>query len=303
MGTPNADRELSLFREKETGVRFWITPLLSCLTLLVLIFLIWGLFEQHYLGDISFRELYYLDMIRGISSSVLLAGWSAWFVLHERRKWEKQLHRSWKRYQAMLMHAADAVILFDSNLTVWEWNPCAEGLYGYTREEVIGKLLPTLDAVQEREMRSALERLRHAEAAVELETRRRNRAGDWIDVSIRLSSFPDVDSGETVFLEVGSDLREQIRLRRRALEVERLTSMGRLSAGTAHILNTPLAAMSLQFDLLHHHPGESLSAEDLARLESSTHFCQEFVQKLLQFSRPTDASMTCVDVGELMDSI
>ncbi len=138
---------------------------------------------------------------------------------------------------------------------------------------------------------------------VALETKRRNRAGDSIDVGIRLSCFPDMESGQTIFLEMSSDLREQIRLRQRALEVERLTSMGRLSAGTAHVLNTPLAAMLLWIEILRNHLRDHPKVEMLNRLESSTRFCKEFVQKLLQYGRPTETSITCVDVGELLDSI
>lgn len=291
-----------LYPEKETGLRFWAAPILSCLTLIILIYLVWGLLDERYSRTLGFRELYYLYIVRGVSSCLLLAGWASWFVLRERRKWEGELHRSWKRYQAILLHAADAVILFDRDLKVWEWNPQAENLYGYAREEVIGGPLPTLDSQQEREMRSALKRLQ-TETVVSLETRRRNRDGDWIDVGIRLSSFPDMESSQTVFLEMSSDLREQIRLRQRALEMERLTSIGRLSAGTAHVLNTPLSAMLLRIEILKKHLREHPRVAELNPLESSTRFCQEFVQKLLQYSRPTEGSMTCVDAGELVDSI
>jgi PAS domain S-box-containing protein len=301
MSQSQAERSL-LFPKEKRGVRFWAPPVLSCLTLIVLIYLIWGLLDERYSRSLGFRELYYLYIVRGVSSCLLLAAWASWFVLRERRKWEGELHRSWRRYQAILLHAADAVILFDRDLRVWEWNPQAENLYGYDRAEVIGKPLPSLVGEQEQEMLSAVDRLR-TETALAIETKRRNRAGEWIDVGIRLSSFPDMESGQTVFLEISSDLREQIRLRQRALEVERLTSIGRLSAGTAHVLNTPLAAMLLRIEMLKKHLREHPRVEDLKPLESSTRFCQEFVQKLLQYSRPTETSMSCVGVTELLDSI
>ena len=56
--------------------------------------------------------------------------------------------------------------------------------------------------------------------------------------------------GPSYFLEVTEDIRERVRLRRRLLEVEKLTSMGKTAAGTAHHLNTPLAAMLLRVQMM-----------------------------------------------------
>ena len=290
---------------QENGQRtwFWTTLLLSCFTVLTIVFAVWELVEQRFFQELDFRELHYLYITRGVASSVVLAAWAVWFVLRERRKAEEELRRSRERYWAMLAHAADAVVLLDKNRTVLEWNPRATALYGYIRTEVIGQPLPTLGFAQQGELAQVLDRLEQGEPVVELETRRQNRAGEWVDVSVRVSSFRDVESGQMVFLEMASDLREKIRLRQTALEMEKLTSMGRMAAGTAHTLNTPLAAMLLRIEMLRDQLGGHPCTEELRRLESSTRFCQEFVQKLLQYSRPSETALKPVDVGELLDSI
>ncbi len=290
-------------QEREDRVWLWVTLVLSCITILTFIFAVWELIEQRFYRDMDFRQLHFLYVTRGVGSSVLLAGWAVWFVFRERRKSEDELRRSWKRYQAMLAHAADAIVLFDSNLRILEWNPRAAALYGYEREAVLGQVMPTLGPSEEEELRSILQRLRQSEASIEVETKRRTSSGEWADVGIRISSFPDVETGQRVFLEMAADLREKIRLRQRALEVEKLTSMGRLAAGTAHTLNTPLAAMLLRIEMLKDETGDGRSTEELVRLEKSTRFCQDFVQKLLQYSRPTESAMRCVEVAELVDSI
>ena len=118
-----------------------------------------------------------------------------------------------------------------------------------------------------------------------------------------VSSFQDVGSGQRVLLEMASDLREKIRLRQKAIEMEKLTSMGRMAAGTAHTLNTPLAAMLLRVEMLQDQLAGRECAEDIKHLESSTRFCQEFVQKLLQYSRPSETARQSLHVEELLDSI
>jgi C4-dicarboxylate-specific signal transduction histidine kinase len=102
---------------------------------------------------------------------------------------------------------------------------------------------------------------------------------------------------------MASDLREKIRLRQKAIEMEKLTSMGRMAAGTAHTLNTPLAAMLLRVEMLQDQLRSHNCAEELKHLESSTRFCQEFVQKLLQYSRPSETAPQRLHVEELLDSI
>ena len=292
-----------MLRDTGRKIWFWTTLLLSCLTVLTVVFATWELVEQRFFQNLNYWQLHYLYITRGVASSLMLAAWAVWFVLRERRKTEEELRRSRERYWAMLAHAADAVVLLDHQRTVLEWNPQAAALYGYSREEVIGKPLPTLSPEQQEELLRIMSRLQGGEPVVDLETRRRNRAGEWVDVGVRVSTFQDVGSGQKVFLEMASDLREKIRLRQKAIEMEKLTSMGRMAAGTAHTLNTPLAAMLLRVEMLRDQLGGRECAEDIKHLESSTRFCQEFVQKLLQYSRPSDTALQSLHVEELLDSI
>ncbi|MBI2820259.1 MAG: PAS domain S-box protein [Acidobacteria bacterium] len=289
----------------ETGRRvwFWTTLLLSCLTVLTVVFATWELVEQKFFQYLTYSQLHYLYITRGVASSLLLAAWAVWFVLRERRKTEEELRRSRERYWAMLAHAADAVVLLDRRCTVLEWNPQAAALYGYSRDEAIGKPLQTLAPKEREELLQIQKRLEAGEPVVDLETRRLHRSGEWRDVGLRVSSFQDVGSGQRVFLEMASDLREKIRLREKAIEMEKLTSMGRMAAGTAHTLNTPLAAMLLRVEMLQDQLSGRECAEDIKHLESSTRFCQEFVQKLLQYGRPSETALQSLRVEELLDSI
>src|SRR3989337_2963255 len=158
----------------ETGrkIWFWTTLLLSCLTVLTVVFATWELVEQRFFQNLNYWQLHYLYITRGVASSLMLAAWAVWFVLRERRKTEEQLRRSRERYWAMLAHAADAVVLLDHQRTVLEWNPQAAALYGYSREKAIGKPLQTLGPKEREELLQIQKRLEAAEPVVDLETRR-----------------------------------------------------------------------------------------------------------------------------------
>src|SRR3989304_1228400 len=114
-------RESPMSQENEQGIWFWTTLLLSCVTILAVVFLVWELLEQCFFRSLDFRQLHYLYISRGVVSSVVLAAWAVWFVLRERRKAEEELRRSRERYWAMLAHAADAVVLLDQDLTGLDW--------------------------------------------------------------------------------------------------------------------------------------------------------------------------------------
>ncbi len=62
--------------------------------------------------------------------------------------------------------------------------------------------------------------------------------------------------------------------------------MGQMAAGTAHHLNTPLASMLLRVQMMRERAdADDGLYKDLQRLEQSISFCQQFVRRLLDFSR------------------
>jgi len=278
---------------------FWATLILSSISIVALVFAFWELVENHYFRDLNYISLHYLYISRGIASSLLLATWAAWFVLRQRRLAEEELRRSRERYRGLLEASPGAVALYDSSLLVWEWNAAAERLFGFSKAEVIGHALPTVPAEKELELQNFLQMVDSGQSVLDHETLRRNRQGEVIEV--QLSLLPFRERGHGYFLEVTADIRERVRLRQTLLEVEKLTSMGKMAAGTAHHLNTPLASMLLRVQMMRERAGAnggspasptsgSLGspngfAGELEQLEGAIGFCQQFVRRLLDFSR------------------
>lgn len=281
---------------------FWGTLLLSSMTIVAAVFGLWELFEHRFFQEYNYHTLHYLYITRGIASSLLLAFWAAWFVLRQRRRSEEELHRSRERYRGLLEVSPSAVALFDSSLSVSEWNASAERLYGFSREEVLGRGLPTVPPQHAEELREFMERIAAGTPVLEVETFRRGKDGSSVEVQLCLLPFRD-PSGELYFLEVTADIRERIRLRERMLEFEKLASMGKMAAGTAHHLNTPLATLLLRVQMMRKRPGRQEPSADLDHLESGIRFCQQFVQRLLEFSRHSPFRKQPVDVATTVSSI
>ncbi|MGB9104518.1 MAG: ATP-binding protein [Terriglobales bacterium] len=290
-------------QESEHGRRwFWATLVLSSISIIALVFAFWELVENHYFRDLNYVSLHYLYISRGIASSLLLASWAAWFVLRQRRIAEEELRRSRERYRGLLESSPGAVALYDGSLRVWEWNAAAEQLYGFTKAEVIGNALPTVPLDKDQELHSFLHSVDAGDAVLDQETQRRNRRGDAIEV--QLSLLPFREGGRQYVMEVTYDNRERVRLRQTLLELEKLTTMGKMAAGTAHHLNTPMASMLLRVQMMRaraeHNNG---CASDLEQLENTIGFCQQFVRRLLDFSRKPAPQKQPEEVGPLVEAV
>jgi PAS domain S-box-containing protein len=281
---------------------FWVTLTLSSISIVALVFGLWELVEKHFFRDTDYLTLHYLYISRGMVTSLLLAFWAAWFVLRDRRASEAELRRSRERYRGLLETSPGAVALYNDQLIVNEWNAAAERLYGFAKREVLGHRLPTVVAGREAEADDLLRRVASGQPVLDLETQRRHKDGMPLDVQLSLLPFTEA-SGQNFFLEVTADIRERVRLRQTLLEVEKLTTMGQMAAGTAHHLNTPLASMLLRLQMMRSRSVDNGMSADLERLETSARFCQQFVQRLLDFSRRPQSHKQPEPLGAAIESV
>jgi two-component system, sporulation sensor kinase E len=285
----------------QTQPWFWATLTLSSITIVAFVFAVWELIENHYFRDLDYRTLHYLYITRGIASSLLLAFWAAWYVLRQRRANEQQLHQSREHYRSLLEASPGAVVLYDKDLKVIEWNAAAERLYGFSKIDALGQRLATVPPGKEAELRAFLELVCKGDPVLEMETQRQQKGGARLDVQLSLLPFVGV-SGENYFLEVTNDIRERVRLRQALLHLEKLTTMGQMAAGTAHHLNTPLAAMLLRVQMMRDSAKGTASAE-FEQLETNIRFCQQFVRRLLDFSRPPQSTKQPESLDNILESV
>lgn len=282
---------------------FLLTLALSCITILALVFSLWELLELRYFRSLDYMTLHYLYITRGVASSLLMALWATWFVLRERRRREAELKQSYERYRSILNSTPEAVVLFDEGFRVVEWNAAAERLYGLARQLALGQALPTVPAERWPELKEVLGRLESDQGVLDYETIRRTARGECIPVGVSYSRIPPRGNQPQFFLEVAQDIRPRLRLRDKLVEVEKLTLMGQLAAGTAHHLNTPLTTMLLQVELLRQQGQGPERLAELASLERRIRFCQVFVQHLLQFARRPHLQRRPTSLCEVIEAV
>jgi PAS domain S-box-containing protein len=152
-------------------------------------------------------------------------------------------------YQARLLDLThDAVFVRDMHDTVTFWNRGAENLYGWPREDAIGRKSQnlTLTSTAPDDIMATLLATGHWEGEL-IDTR---RDGSRVTVSSRWALVRDQRGEPTSILETNTDIeahkQAQDTLAQAQAElahVSRVSTLGELTASIAHEINQPLAAI------------------------------------------------------------
>ncbi|MGB8605939.1 two-component system sensor histidine kinase NtrB, partial [Bradyrhizobium sp.] len=179
------------------------------------------------------------------------------------------------------------------------WNSGAEELYGWQREEVLGKpihdVLQTRFPVEDEEIEAALA----STGSWDGNLTQTNRDGRELVVASRLALKAQGDA----ILEINRDITAQLQAEDALRKAERLAAMGRVAGIIAHEINNPLEAISNTFFLLRDHP----SLDDEAR-----HYAQMGEEEMLRLSHITRQTLGFyreskhpveVSIAQLLDDI
>lgn len=228
--------------------------------------------------------------------------------LTELKLGEQELARSEALNKAVVRASLDAIIVTDEDWTILEFNPAAEAMSGYTREEALGMKVTELVIPQNlrEEQMGAMERYKTradgANLARRFETFGLRKDGSTFPIEYSVNS---VRFGEQrLFMAHVRDLTEARRMtaeaeasRERLHQVEKLSAMGSLLAGVAHELNNPLAIVIAQSSLL----VEKAPSEDVRRrgerIHAAAERCGRIVKSFLAMARQKPPQREPVDIN------
>jgi PAS domain S-box-containing protein len=187
----------------------------------------------------------------------------------------------------LVENAADVIICTDPQDQIQTWNRGAEILFGYTKDEVIGKhlsiLLPPERVHELEEMRTKVE-LSGALRDIEVQTKRKD--GVIIYLSLSVSPIRDAEGKIVGFLRVAKDISEKKRFQRRLKELDRMKSD--FVSNVSHELRTPLTAIKGSVDNMLDGITGSLNEKQtryLVRIKSNADRLGRLITDLLDLSK------------------
>ncbi|MCX7988869.1 MAG: PAS domain S-box protein [Thermodesulfovibrio sp.] len=126
----------------------------------------------------------------------------------------KEINELKSYLESLIQSSADAIVATDLNNVVTAWNKGAEIIFGYKKEEVIGKPLPVIpDFLMEVE-KFYIEKIKQGEILKDIETVRITKDHRLIEISLTLSPIKNI-SGEIVGISrIGRDITERKKLER-----------------------------------------------------------------------------------------
>lgn len=220
----------------------------------------------------------------------------------QQKKLQESLAAS--RQLAAIVESSDAAIISkDLGGTVTSWNQCAERIFGYSAEEMVGqpitKIIPPELQDEEEKILATIAR---GEGISHFETERLTKDGRRIDVSLTISPIRDESGAIVGASKIARDITETKQKDQLLRTTERLASVGRLAATIAHEINNPLEAATNLIYL-------ARTASDLKQVEAFLAQADEELRRVALLSRQTlgfyreTRGATGFRIGRVVDSL
>jgi PAS domain S-box-containing protein len=209
----------------------------------------------------------------------------------------------------------DSIFVRDMNDVITYWNRGAEQLYGWERDQALGKVSHQLtQAVFPAPLEEInAELLRTGRWEGELGHGRRQ--GSPLVVASRWSLQRDDHGRPVAILETNNDITDRKRveeaLRKTQADlahVTRVTTLGELTASIAHEVNQPLAAIITNGDaslrwLDHEVPDLAEVRDCVGDMINNGRRASEIIQRLRALSRKTEAQKVALDINEAISEV
>ena len=222
---------------------------------------------------------------------------------------EKKMKQSNALLRNLIFSAVDGVIAADKKGKILIFNETASEVFGYTKDEAINHL-NIRDIYPDNLEYDVMKKLRSTENSGKGKLRSYqvnvlSKNGETIPISLNASI---VYEGKNEVATIGffHDLREELKIRDemekiqlQLMQSEKMSSLGKLSAGVAHQLNNPLGGITLFTKLvLEEYNLEEGAREDLQRILKDAERCRDTVKELLEFTRQTRNVMQPHDINK-----
>jgi len=241
------------------------------------------------------------ELLTTISSQVALAVENA-HLYNQAGQRASELERLKDYSENIIESLTVGVAVLDQNGRISGWNRICEETFSRKREDVLGARLS--DVIGPKAFAAIFPPDTQAEYHLVGEIPIDRPSGEMRIFDIAKTPLLDnlLHSYGTII--VFEDITDKIRLQQQLLTSEKLASIGLLSAGVAHEINTPLTGISSYVQMLQKKVSDEHFTGLLDKIEAQTDRVSRIVKNLLTFARnPSDLAFHRVDLRDNLQEI
>ncbi len=217
------------------------------------------------------------------------------------RVWaEDELQRSNETVRALLEATPLAVVAIDSQEKIFRWNSAAERLFGWSKSEVAGRLLPLEQASLQGKRLRLFDIVKRGETAT-IEAVRRKKGGALSEVSLSASPLHSPEGAVCGAIAVITDVSDGKRMADQLRQAQKMEAVGRLAGGIAHDFNNLLTVITGYNEMLLTMVAQNTRARGYAmEVLQAAEKASGLTKQLLAFSRRQVGHPTLIDVNPIV---
>lgn len=221
------------------------------------------------------------------------------------RRTTEQLGEYRSKLASIIDSSEDAILSKDLNGIITSWNKGAEHIYGYKREEVVGKHISLLTpSDRPDEISEILQKIARGESTDHYESVRVTKDGRHLSVSISVSPLRNA-AGEIVGASaIARDITTQKRTESQLRQAQKMEAIGRLAGGVAHDFNNILGIINACSEFLRDRidPASEPSVY-VENIKKAIDRGRSLTKQMMAFSRTSAVQPRILDVNERLREI
>ncbi|HEY9295833.1 MAG TPA: PAS domain S-box protein, partial [Phormidium sp.] len=266
---------------------------------------LWGLLVAHHCSEARKWQCWEIELLKQLATQVEIAiQQSQLYQQAQQELIERKLAEQKIREQAALLNVTtDAILVRDLNHHILFWNKGAERLYGWKKEEVLGKCANNLLYLETPLLKENIYQTVFSKGEWHGELQHITKDGKEIVVESRWTLVREPAGEAKAILMVNTDITQKQLMERQFLRSQRMESIGTLAGGIAHDLNNILAPILMAVQLLKLQITSAQGQQWLEILEDSTRRGSELIKQVLSFARGLDGEHGLLQIRHLIKEI